>query len=147
MLLSNSKFTFDKLFVCRQTLSRRPRWPPTFSLLLFPFFFFLSPSFLLSPPLPQLLLWFKTNFRITMDPNILRSKQVSATMFVFKFYFIYIHRSKIFMFYITHYELGLPVGFPVALVTFFFTKTTESFSAISGVWYGTKTLLFNDKVL
>ena len=24
-------------------------------------------------------------------------------------FFMYIHRSKIFMFYITHYELGLPV--------------------------------------
>ena len=35
-------------------------------------------------------------------------------------------------------------GFPVAIVTFYFTKTTES--AIIGVWFGTKTLLLNDKV-
>mgnify|MGYP001795004336 CR=1 FL=1 len=38
-------------------------------------------------------------------------------------------------------------GFPVAMVTFYFTKTTKSFSAKIGVLYRTKTLLLNDTVL
>ena len=73
-------------------------------------FSFLSSSLRLSlfssfSPLPQLLLWIKTNFRINMVPNIPRRKQVSATrMFIFKFYFT-IHRSKIFIFYIYIYAL------------------------------------------
>ena len=38
-------------------------------------------------------------------------------------------------------------GFLVAMITFYFMKTTEAFSAIIGIWYGTKTLLLNNKVL
>ena len=37
-------------------------------------------------------------------------------------------------------------GFPVAMVTFYVTKMTKSFSAIIGVRYGSITLLLNDKV-
>ena len=38
-------------------------------------------------------------------------------------------------------------GFPVATVTFYVTKMTESFSAIIGVWYGTITLLLSVSIL
>ena len=119
-------------------LSRWPRWPPTFSLLLFLLLFPLS-LFSSFSPLPQLLLWFKTNFRITMAPNIPRSKQVSATiMFVFKFYFIYIHRSKIFMFHITHYELGLPVGRHTSRSIFRSANTTNAYPASTKCAYRTQ---------
>ena len=52
-------------------------------------------------------------------------------------------------FWYAGYISGIKNGvlFPGAMVTFYFTKTTESFSAITGVSYGTKTLLLNDSVV
>ena len=45
-----------------------------------------------------------------------------------------------------NYEVFLQ-GFPAAMVTFYVTKMTKSFSAIINVWYGTTRLLLSDKVL
>ena len=80
-------------------LSRRVRWLPTISSLLFSslhlLLFSLSIFSSFSPLFQLPLLWFKPNFRIKMVQNIPRKKQVSAArMFIFTCYFIWLYKSN-----------------------------------------------------